>query len=687
MKKIITLLGTVPVIASAQSLVYSTPENRTALLEEFTGIHCGYCPEGHAISAALEAALKDRYVAINVHAGGYAVPGTGEPDFRTDDGTAIDAFFAVSGYPAGAVNRHTFNGENDLGRGAWEGAVNEMLALPSPVNVGMESSYDAGTHELTVHVVAYYTAGSDAGNDFLSVAVKEDHLIGYQADYTNGEHQDYDHMAVLRDHITDTWGEDIGSPVAGETVERTYTYVVPDTWTVANCKVVAFVGEYQSDVYQAREVVADGGTTLVIGGLAGDPLPFRPGQPSVNTVFSSTFTSAMGSTQDFIVSLVDIYAPYGWAKTVLVNGVEDTDGYIPGVENAASLNFQVQITPNSNVGISHYELRIASASAPNAPTVTQPIHVISGVHDLIVSNPGAEEHWPIYWEGLWSEPAAGITSRADYLEFANANALDDVNNLYMNISWTFPSYSDEVANKLSSFMDNGGNLFIAGQDIGWDQSGQTGAYGTPVTQAFYNDYLLANFVDDGSTADDEANFEAGDAVFGGVPNTTIENIFGGTNMYPDRIEPIAPAVPILRYADPDKIGGLRAETPTHKLVYFGIGPEQVGDEAVARAMVQLSHDWFYGVVGTEEFDAAMANLGRPYPSPSADVVNIDVTGVKDASVLEVMDASGRLVLSQGIGNNAGLVTLDVSGLTNGLYSVRARGTSGLGQARTFEVLR
>jgi hypothetical protein len=676
MKKIITLFGLVPVVASAQSLVYTTPENRTALLEEFTGIHCGYCPEGHAISAALEATLKDRYVAINVHAGGYAVPGTGEPDFRTPDGTAIDAFFTVSGYPAGAVNRHTFDGLDDLGRGAWEGAVNEMLALPSPVNVGVESSFNDGTNELTVHVVAYYTASSDAGNDFMSVAVKEDHLIGYQADYTNGEHQNYDHIAVLRDVITDTWGEDIGSPAAGETVERTYTYVVPDAWTIANCKVVATVGEYQHDIYQAREVAADGGSTLVIGNLAGDGQPYRPGQNASNTVFEGSFTNALNADEQYVISLNGVGAPGTWASGFTVNGSSVGNPATVTVANGEAIDLDVQ----------NFILSVASQTNSGAPVLEATYHVISGVNDLVVTHSGAEPHEPIYMDAMWYEGAKAATTKNDFTAFGQANALGDVNNLYLNVSWTFPSLTDEEVGVLSSFMDNGGNLMIAGQDIGWDQSGATGSYGTPATQAFYTDYMMADFVDDGSTADNAVNFEDADAVFGTVPNSAINSVFG-TSSYPERIDPIAPAVPILRYNTATKIGGIRGETANHKVVYFGVGPEQMTNESVGRAMVQLSHDWFYGIVGVEEFDAAMANLGQPYPSPASDVLNISVSGVRNASVLEVIDASGRLVLSQAIANNAALATLNVSALNNGVYSVRARGTSGIGQARVFEVLR
>jgi len=683
MKKIVTLLGLAPALAFGQSLVSTTPQNRTALLEDFTGIHCGYCPEGHVIMASLGEVLGDRFVTVGIHAGGYAVPGVGEPDFRTPDGTAIDAHFTISGYPAGVINRHIFGGLDDLGRGAWEGAVNDMLALPSPVNVGVESSFD-GT-DLTVHVVALYTGDSPAGNDYISVFVKEDHLDGPQTDNTNGNHANYDHMHVLRGYITGTWGEDVGNHVAGDLVERTYTFTVPPEWNIANCEVVAFVSEYQSEVYQARDVAADGGTTLVIGDLQGDSQAYRGGSNGALTTFNGAFTNQLGADEQYEITLTGTGAPLTWGSAFTVDGSTPGNPATVTVANGGNIALNVEITPDGAPGIGTYTLTIVSLTNANAPVLEQEYHIISGVHDLIVTNPQAEAHEPFYVEGMATEPAKAATTRADFVAFANANALDEVLNLYLNISWTFPSYTDEVANVLSAFMDNGGNLMIAGQDIGWDQSGVTGAYGTPVTQAFYTNYLHATYVDDGSAADTQVLFEDGDAVFGGVANTTIINAFGG-NTYPERITPIAPAVPIMRYSAV-KIGALRAQTSNYKVVYFGIGPEQVASEEVAHLMVGLSHDWFYGAVSVEEFDAAMNALGQAYPSPANTEVNIPVGTFNGVATLEVFDATGRMVISQGVNGDRSIITLNTADLNSGLYSARLRTMDGSGIARTFQVVR
>ncbi len=78
--------------AFAQLPVSTTPQNRKVLLEEFTGIHCVWCPDGHKMANELKASKPAGSVVIaNIHTGGYAQPQTGEPDFRTAEGNAIAA--------------------------------------------------------------------------------------------------------------------------------------------------------------------------------------------------------------------------------------------------------------------------------------------------------------------------------------------------------------------------------------------------------------------------------------------------------------------------------------------------------------------------------------------------------------------------------------------------------------------
>ena len=119
----------------AQNFVSTTPENRNIVLEEFTGIHCVWCPAGHLLVQNLHDANPGDVVLINIHTGSFAAPSAGEPDFRAPLGPAIDAQASVSGYPAGTINRHLFPGLGQAGgtamsRGNWAGSGGQILAQP-----------------------------------------------------------------------------------------------------------------------------------------------------------------------------------------------------------------------------------------------------------------------------------------------------------------------------------------------------------------------------------------------------------------------------------------------------------------------------------------------------------------------------------------------------------------------------
>ncbi|MBK8339315.1 MAG: Omp28-related outer membrane protein [Flavobacteriales bacterium] len=684
MKHLSALVLLAPLTAIGQSLVSTQPQNRTALLEDFTGIHCQYCPEGHTVAAAIETAHPDDVVIVGVHAGPYATPGTGEPDFQTTAGAEIDAHFTISGYPGGVINRHIFNGLDDLGRGAWEGAVNEILVMTSPANLGMQSSFDNVSRLLTVNVDVYYTDNSPAGSDYISVLLKESDIIGPQTS-TGGNIPAYQHNHVLRAYLTPgTWGDEVTTTTAGTLVQRTYTYTVPVDFNIANCEVVAFVSEDKTEVYQAREVLAEGGTTLIVGNLTGPATPYAAGSSGSTTAFTNTFSNELGASADYIFTLASADAPADWTSSFDIQGSNYTGSTTLAVNTGVQETISVNVTPGATVGVATYELTVAAASEPNAPILSQLYYIISGVTDLVVSNPLAEVHEPIYMSGLTvaNQPGRAKAKRDLFSGFAAANALGAVNNLYFNVSWTFPSLTDAVVGQLIAFLDAGGNLMIAGQDIGWDQSGDAAAYGTAITQAFYTDYMYADYVADGSTTNSSVNFEDADAVFGSVPNSNINAVFGA-NSYPEEITPIAPAVPIFRYNTPTKIGGLRVETANYKLVYFGVGPEQMTDVAVADKMIQLSHDWFYGIVSVQELDEAFQ--GSMWPVPASDLLNVSLEA--KAQGYDVLDAAGRTVLAERFAAPSDRLVIAVNELRTGLYTLQVTAENGARTARTFSVVR
>ena len=93
--------------------VGTDPTRKSALIEEFTGIQCSNCPDGHRIATALANLHPEDVYIVAVHAGYFSDPRPGQPDFVTETGKAIHDYFGVSSYPCGDVNRH------DYGNGAY----------------------------------------------------------------------------------------------------------------------------------------------------------------------------------------------------------------------------------------------------------------------------------------------------------------------------------------------------------------------------------------------------------------------------------------------------------------------------------------------------------------------------------------------------------------------------------------
>lgn len=200
---------------------------KNILLEEFTGIHCGYCPQGHAIASTLRKASPKAYV-VAIHAGYYSEPGNDEPDFRTSEGTEINDAFGVSGYPSGMVNRSKFNGSSTpvSGRSSWIACSKEVAEEEAPVNLLMESSYDGATGSLTVHVEGYFTADEQAAEQALCVAWTQDNIKGPQSGANMGD--EYTHNNMLRDFITPVWGDELTEPAKGGYFSRDYTVTLPE---------------------------------------------------------------------------------------------------------------------------------------------------------------------------------------------------------------------------------------------------------------------------------------------------------------------------------------------------------------------------------------------------------------------------------------------------------------------------
>ncbi len=271
MKKILllNLLLLSTLLAQAQTFVNINPENKNVVLEEFTGIYCGFCPDGHVVAQNIYNQNPADVVLINIHTGSYAAPNTGDPDFRTQFGSAIDGQANVGGYPAGTVNRHQFsmsqNGGTAMSRGDWSSASSQILNTPSYINVAAQSTIDISSRVLTVVVEAYYTGTpTPFVANSINVALLQNNVAGPQSGAANYNpsaiitgpwNPTYNHQHMLRHLITGQWGETIPTSImqANGFYTNTFTYTIPQdlngiAYDLFNLEVAVFVAEGQQEI-------------------------------------------------------------------------------------------------------------------------------------------------------------------------------------------------------------------------------------------------------------------------------------------------------------------------------------------------------------------------------------------------------------------------------------------------------
>lgn len=257
----------------AQLPVSTTPSNKNIVLEEFTGIHCGYCPDGHVVANNIYNNNPGRVVLINIHSGSFATAANGEQDLKTTMGTAIDAMpgMGITGYPAGTVNRTVLTGTvMSGGRGSWTGWANTIKNQSAYCNVAVEGSVDAVTRVLTYTAQVYYTANSPVTSNSLTVMLLEDKVLGIQSNYgsptpynASNYNADgtYNHNHVLRAGLTaGNFGITIPVTTAGTTFTTTGTYTIPATYGAVNKTTPCLLGniELAAFVTQTNSVTING---------------------------------------------------------------------------------------------------------------------------------------------------------------------------------------------------------------------------------------------------------------------------------------------------------------------------------------------------------------------------------------------------------------------------------------------
>ncbi|MEM6262187.1 MAG: Omp28-related outer membrane protein [Bacteroidota bacterium] len=648
---------------------YGQGATKYPLYEHFTNASCPPCAVQNPIFDALYSENENRVNHIAYHT---SWPGR-DPMYsaNTTEQNEMVAFYGIRGVPSMIFNGSSIGGPAN----ASQGQINAAASQTSPIKLTVRDNPNGMSRNVGVTIES--VMAPPAGSYIIRVAVIESMIEYTSAPGTNGER---DFPNVFRDMLTSTAGESITLLPQGGKVNLSYTYTPDPSWDMDNIYVIAYVQNTGT-----REILNSGASNV----------PTLEVTPTTATILKAsaqnTFSIDMNETEadQMIQVTLDAKQPMDWTASFDIDGTtyQTTASFMSSA--AAVKTLDLNVVPGSMVGVGEYKLTIEAVNS-GAKDQEFEFVVISGVTDLIINIGDADAYENIFATGM---QAAGNTTSASMGdaklgEGITSNALDGVINLYINAGESADALTDGNVLALQTFLQNGGRLFIAGQDVGYGAMSSGSASSTSMVQGFFTTVLKAQFISDGNNQNLLLTPFTSDALYGNLSAGGIVQTHGN-NFTPDEIGPATIGVrPIFTYnANRSKTAGIRTETSAYKAVVIGVGMEMLQDVSLAYQILKISHDWFYDGISTSVFDAAMEDLmeGSAYPQPASDIAYIPVTGDYQNLNIRLMDASGRLIREEAVPAGLSTFELQVQDLASGLYFYQLTDGERIGKAQKLMV--
>lgn len=294
---IAVLLGLICVSGlQSQTYVSTEPANKNVILEEFTGVQCPNCPQGHQVAQQILDANPGRAWVIGFHPynSSYTTPYAGDPDFRRHHPDALYStpYCGSSRFmPSAFINRRIYNGERIQSRSVWPTYTTQFLAEPSYVNMGLYTSYDETSEVLEIIVEIFFTQ-TTTELQCLNVLLSESGLVAQQS----GGGANYVHKHVFREVFTDQWGDEITEPTTqGSFIQKTFSFTnTGGMYNMDECEVVAYI---VNDI--STEVVTG------IGVHVGEYTVFTAPQPDFEADITMVPVGGTANFTDLSTGLID----------------------------------------------------------------------------------------------------------------------------------------------------------------------------------------------------------------------------------------------------------------------------------------------------------------------------------------------------------------------------------------------
>jgi hypothetical protein len=662
------------VILSMMIMIFSSSfaqTQRNPVLEYCTGTWCPNCPDGHQIIN--NTILPNIPNAIIL---GYHGPANGSDPFSFFPGnTIINTMFSQGGvtyYPTGAIDR--ISGVQS--RGAWYSYMNTRNSVPATVAIDVAHTFNKVTREFNASID--FTALVNLSGQYkFNAILLEDGMIWSQS----GGGTNYVHRHVVRAMMNGYLGEEVinGTWNQNDVVTKTVNYTVPvpggpgPDIVFDSCHVVVLVYEVGSPLSSNAEIQQAVETILVAPDYVANIVSKSPdfiGDNSTPASFDAVIYNEGLMTDKYDISL-SFDGPAGWIlEFTTVNGtfsLGETDSV--EVNPGDSTTITVNINPDgiNGSGISTLEF-VSKYNSGNQGSVVMRNVTTTGNDFLVVD--ATEEGYGSYIAGSLDNVHTGTYGMISRTALQDPGV--DLSNFYL-ITWsggiTLPAFLPEEVANLETYLDNGGRLFINGQDIGEDIFEASGM--SQHAQSFYNNYLYADYVA-GNSFGFQVNGFDGDPISDGM-SFIMSDIYDRDGDVVYRLD-AQYADSIFQYLAGPKVGGLRVETANYRAVYFAFGFEQIPTVEERDTLMNRTINWLLAGVssaGEKELVVNTYNLKQNYPNPFNPTTTIAYSLAEEVGVeLTLYDVMGREVArlineTQNAGTHH--YNFDASALSSGIY--------------------
>ncbi len=668
MKK--SLLILLIALVSGFSVKLMAQAKKYVIFEHFTQASCGPCAQQNpAMQATLNANVgRVHHISYHTSWPGYDPMNLYNPTQVADRVN----YYGVSGVPDVVGLGNKYHGSPT---GVTQTLIDNLASDAAPIRV-LLSETSTGTVR-TVKVKVFTVGTVPTGNYKVRVAVLEKMINYATPPGSNGEKNFPD---VFRKMVPGTSGDGYTPAALGDSVTFTYTYNLDlATWDTTRIYTCAFI---QNDL--TKEIINSGSTLDPRWELVGIGQNFKIGYPGEIIQFHYNVINLGATAENFRFKL-NATAGSDWDATFTLNGNSYSDSVNLSIPAKTTYDLVVNAIVGTTAALGEYGITMKSLDNPTFAPVVLKSHVIYGVYELIINNDGGwgdgtgglspKSFQQRYIDGLTyaGSDAFGVLDLTTFMKGYNASCLTQVTNYYFNVGWSFPSFTNESAAIFTSELNAGKNLFVSGQDIGWDNFDPSGN-GTTATKAFYTNFLCAQYLNDGGNANNQYIANTDDTLFGAIPTSPLTNIYGGSNFFPDEIKAIGLGTDIFYYnTAKTKKGAVRATNGTWKTVYLGASLEQMSNVDARNEVIKVAHDWFGGSPWTGINDVKGSRkgmLGQNYPNPAGNSTTIPMSGVDREMKLELADITGRTLATKIVNAGTVSVVIETSGLKTGMYFYR-----------------